>query len=52
MKTSQALPHQSRELTNNIDQYERFVNTWEPVFEWQNELVRFEFLNRDHYNCS
>jgi hypothetical protein len=35
MKTSQALPHHSGELINNIDQYEQFVNAWEPVFEWQ-----------------
>jgi hypothetical protein len=46
MTTSQALPRQSTELVNNIDQYEQFVSAWEPVLEWQNKLVRFEFFEQ------
>lgn len=42
--TSKVLPRQSKELTDNINQYERFIKAWEPVFDWQNETVRFQFL--------
>ena len=45
--TYQAIPHQSKELTDNFDQYERFVTCWEPVFDWQRKTVRFQSLQVD-----
>jgi hypothetical protein len=48
------MPRQSRELTDNLDQYERFLNSWQPVFDWQNETVRFQLhpSSSRYHGCS
>jgi hypothetical protein len=37
--TSRLVPRQSKELLDNMDQYQRFITAWEDVFDWQSEIV-------------
>jgi len=37
--TGRLEPRQSKELLDNTDQYERFINAFEDVFDWQSEIV-------------
>jgi hypothetical protein len=42
--TSSLVPRQSKELLDNKDQYSRFINAWEDVFDWQNKIVSHKSL--------
>jgi hypothetical protein len=35
------LPYQSKELMENIQDYNRFQESFEPILSWQSELVCF-----------
>ena len=38
---SKLVPHQSKELLDNSQQYQHFVYAWEDVFLWQNGIVSY-----------
>lgn len=50
MTCAKAIPRQSKELLDNTDQYQRFIDCWEPLFNWQNQIVSLLSLLLNHFN--